>query len=99
MPEPEQRVVAMAVTSRSPVVGTTHPRGCPWGQPGCPTSLDIPPERWWDANQLPSCCALAGLGLAGGIRVAGRRGAAWQHGEGYVCVCVCWFSPPGADPE
>lgn len=98
MPGPGQWVVPIAVTSRSPVVGTTHPCGCPWGQPGRPTSLDIPRGRCWDANKLTSCCVLARLGLAGGTRVSGRRGAAWQRGGG-VCVCVLVFScrsRPGA---
>lgn len=100
MPGAEQRVVAIAVTSRSLLVGTTHPHSCPWGQPGCPNSLDIPLGRCRDAGKLVGHRALlAHLGVSSGTRVARQRGAArWRGGE-CVCVCVSWFSPPGADPE
>ena len=89
----EQQVVPIAVTSRFPVVGTTHPHGCPWGQPGCSTSLDIPLGRCRDAGKLAGHCALARLGFSSGIHVARRRGAVrWRGGGVWVCVCVLVFS-------
>lgn len=55
----EQRVVPIAATSWFPVVGTPHPRGCPWGQLGYPISLDIPLGRCWDAGRLAGHRTLA----------------------------------------
>lgn len=74
--------------------GGYHPS--PWGQPGCSSSLDI---RWDGAGtlgRLAGHCMFARLGLSGSTRVSGRRGLCGDVERG---VCVCWFSPPGADPE
>lgn len=94
MPGAEQRVVAIAVTSRSLLVGTTHPHSCPWGQLGCPNSLDILLGRCRDAGKLVGHCALlAHLGVSSGTLVARQRGAArWRGGE-RVCVCLGFLLP------
>lgn len=85
----EQRLVPIAVTSRSPRVGSTHPRDCPRGQRGCPASLDIPLGWCWDSGKTPATACR----LAWGSLVA----SAWPGGVGLrggveVCVYVLVFS-------
>lgn len=55
----EQRVDPIAVTSLSPVAGATHPCGCLWGQPGCPSSVRRAPGGGQDGGRLAGRCSLA----------------------------------------
>lgn len=89
----EQPVVPSTATSQCPAAGTTHPHGVRQDAHPAQTSAGMGLGYWQARWPSP-----ARLGCSGSVRVSGRRGLCGDVERG-VCVCVCWFSPPGADPE